>query len=216
MKVIFKDLKKGILKLKIENSEDLWYLNYIIEKGDFLKSFTFRKIKLGNDSERDAKIIKKPVVITIEVEKVEFSKYTNVLRVSGIIKEAPEDIPLGSHHTINIEENSEFVLEKKEILKYQLEKLNEAETKNNEKILICVHDRDEAIFAILKKYGYDIVLELKGNSQKKADVKTESNDFFKDIKENLEEYDKRYNLSSIVVASPGFWKDYIEKELKNS
>ncbi|MEM3373755.1 MAG: mRNA surveillance protein pelota [Candidatus Woesearchaeota archaeon] len=216
MKVIFKDLKKGILKLKIENSEDLWYLNYIIEKGDFLKSFTFRKIKLGNDSERDAKIIKKPVVITIEVEKVEFSKYTNVLRVSGIIKEAPEDIPLGSHHTINIEENSEFVLEKKEILKYQLEKLNEAETKNNEKILICVHDRDEAIFAILKKYGYDIVLELKGNSQKKADMKIDSKDFFKDIKENLEEYDKRYNLSSIVVASPGFWKDYIEKELKNS
>ncbi|MEM2131023.1 MAG: mRNA surveillance protein pelota [Candidatus Woesearchaeota archaeon] len=215
MKIIFKDLKKAILKLKIENLDDLWYLTYIIEKGDLLKSFTYRKVKLGNDSENQ-KVIKKPAIITIEVEKIEFSKYSNILRVSGIIKEAPEDIPIGSHHTINIEENSEFTLEKKEILKYQLEKLEEAENNNQEKILICVYEREEAIFALLKKYGFEILSEIKGNMPKKADVKIETKNFFSEIKEQLEQYNIKYNFSSIILASPNFWKEYLEKEIKNT
>ena len=211
MKLFIKDYKRNFLRAKIENLDDLWYLTYIIEKDDVLKAVTFRKIKLGKEDERNTKIIKKPAVISIKVEKVEFAKYSNILRVSGTITEAPEDIPLGSHHTINLEENSEFSLQKLQLLRYQKEKLEEASKDTPDKILICVHDREEACLAMLKKYGYEIITEIKGNAPKKADVKIESGDFFNLLKSTIVDYDERNNYSSIVIASPGFWKEYIQK-----
>jgi protein pelota len=213
MKILVKDLRKGFVKAKIENLDDLWYLTYVIEKEDTLKAFTFRKIKLGGGEDSDAKVIKKPAVISIKVEKVEFAKFSNVLRVSGIITEGPEDIPLGSHHTLNLEENTEFSLNKLNFLRYQIEKLEESAKESKEKILIIVHDREEAYFALLKKYGFELLSQIKGNVTKKGDVKAESSDFFETIKKTLEEYDKKYNFSGVVIASPGFWKEYMQKQI---
>jgi len=215
MKLIKKNYKKNFLKLRIETLDDLWYLTYIIEKGDVLKAHTYRKIKLGKEDERKTNVIKKPAVISIKVEKIEFSKYSNVLRVSGIISEGPEDIPLGSHHTINLEENSEFSLEKNHLLKYQIDKLEESAKDSAHKILICVHDREEAYFAVLKKYGYEIIGHIKGSVEKKADIKTESSDFFVQIKNTITDYDKRYNFTNIIIASPGFWREYIQRIMNN-
>jgi protein pelota len=211
MKIITKNYKKNFVKAKIENLDDLWYLTYIIEKGDLLRAKTLRKIKLGKEDERNKNIVKRPAHITINVEKLEFSKYSNVLRVNGVITQAPEDIPIGSHHTINLEEDTEFKLEKQSFLKYQIEKLEESQQEIKNKILIVVHDREEAYFALLKKYGFEILTNIKGTVQKKTDVKTESGDFFKLLKATIIEYDKRHNFSNIVIASPGFWREYIQK-----
>ncbi|MFH2020806.1 MAG: mRNA surveillance protein pelota [archaeon] len=215
MKLLVKDYKHMFIKAKVENIDDLWYLTYIIDKSDVLKSLTYRKIKLGGDEDRKSEVIKKPVVLAIDVEKLEFSKYSNVLRVSGTISEGTEDIPQGSHHTLTLEEGSEFSLQKKTLLNYQIEKIEESTKDTNQKILLCVHDREEAHFAVLKKYGYEILSELKGSVQKKADVKAESSDFFESIKKTIEEYDKRHGFSNIIIASPGFWKEYIQKLIKD-
>ncbi|MBT4857972.1 mRNA surveillance protein pelota [archaeon] len=215
MKIIKKDYKKGFIKLKIENLDDLWYTSYIIDKSDIIKAKTYRKIKLGEDTDRNKKVIKRAVYLAIEIEKFEFSKYTNVFRISGIIKGGPEDIPLGDHHTINLEEGSEFSLQKASFLKYQIDKIEESAKDTHSKILICVHDRDEAYFAMLKKYGFELISQIKGNVAKKADVKTESSDFYPQIKKVLEEYDAKYNFSNIIIASPGFWKEYIQKIMKD-
>ena len=211
MKLLNKNYKKNFVKGKIENLDDLWYLTYVVEKGDFLKAKTYRKIKLGKEEDRKVNVVKKPVHIKITVEKIEFSKYTNVLRVSGVIAEGPDDIPIGSHHTINLEEGTEFSLEKQSFLNYQIDKLEESSQEIKSKILLCVHDREEAYFAILKKYGYDMLTKIKGTVQKKADVKIESHDFFKQLLKTIVEYDKRYDFSNIVIASPGFWREYIQK-----
>jgi protein pelota len=133
--------------------------------------------------------------------------------VSGVITEAPEDIPLGSHHTLSLEENSEFSLTKMHFLKYQIQKLEESAQESKDKILVIVHDREEACFAMLKKYGFDMLSEIKGAVVKKGDVKSEAKDFFSEIKAMLVEYDTRYVFSSIIIASPGFWKDYMQKSI---
>jgi protein pelota len=213
MKFLQKDYKRSYVKLKIENLDDLWFLNYIIEKSDMLKALTYRKIKLGGELE-DKKIIKKPAFLGIEVEKVEFSKYSSNLRISGLVREGPEDIPFGSHHTISLEEGTEFSLEKKKFLKYQIDKLEESAKENKSKILVVVYDREEAYFAMLKKYGYELLGSIKGQVQKKVDKKTEVADFFQEIKKTIEEYDTRYNFSNIVLASPNFWREYMQKIMK--
>lgn len=214
MKIIHSDLKKGEIKVKIENLDDLWYLHQVIEKNDFVKGKTLRKIKIGQEEERKQSVVKKPVFLKIQAEKAEFSKTSNVLRVSGIVKEAPEDIPLGSYHSFNLEENSIITLIKEKWLKFQLDKLNEA-TKEVAKILVCVHDREEAYFALMKGYGYEVLSSIKGNVARKADAKQVESSFYREILKQLEEYDKRYSLDKIIIASPAFWKEDLMKELDN-
>jgi len=215
MKLIYSDFKKGEVKVKVENLDDLWYLNQIIEKNDFVKGKTLRKLKLGEENQRKQKIVKKPVFLLIQVEKVEFSKTSNILRISGLIKEAPEDVPLGSYHTFNIEENSIVTIIKQKWLKFQIDKIKEASKETASKILICVHDREEAYFALMKKYGYQLLTNIKGIVVKKADIKKIESTFYKEIIKQLEEYDQRYGLSKIIIASPAFWKEELIKELKD-
>jgi protein pelota len=215
MKLIQSDFKKNIVKVKIENLDDLWYLNQIIEKNDLVKGKTLRKIKIGTETQRKQKIAKKSVFIQIQTEKVEFSKTSNILRVAGTIKQAPEDIPLGTHHTFNIEENSIITIIKQKWLKFQIDKLKEASKDVSAKILICVHDREEAYFALMKKYGYQLLTNIKGNVTKKAEVKQVETNFYKEILKQLEEYNERYELSKIIIASPAFWKEELMKEIND-
>ena len=214
MKLISSDFKKPV-KLKIENLDDLWYLNQLIDTNDIVSGKTFRKIKIGKEGERKQTIVKKPVFLKIKVEKLEFSKHSNVLRISGTVTEAPEDIALGSYHTFNVEENTIIKIQKENWLHYQIEKIKEASAETKSKILVCVHDREEAYFALIKKYGFDILSSIKGNVTKKADLEKIESKFYKDIIKQLEEYDKRHGLNKIILASPAFWKEDLMKELNN-
>ena len=106
MKILYKNLKKGEVRVKVENPEDLWYLSNIIDPGDLIRGHTLRKIKIGGEEQRKTRTQKRRVLITIKTEKVEFHQYANMLRVLGVIVEAPDDVHKGSHHTFNLEENS--------------------------------------------------------------------------------------------------------------
>jgi protein pelota len=215
MKLLHSDFKKGQVKIKTENLDDLWYLNQVIETNDLVQGKTLRKIKIGQEDQRKQKTVKKSVFLTLQVDKVEFSKTSNILRISGTIKEGPEDIPLGSYHTFNIEENSTVKIIKQNWLKFQIDKLREASKQTKSKILICVHDREDAYFALMKKYGYELLSNIKGTVQKKADTEKVDSTFYKDIIKQLLEYDKRYGLSKIILASPAFWKEELTKEISD-
>ncbi|MBI2660929.1 hypothetical protein HYX09_01535 [Candidatus Woesearchaeota archaeon] len=105
MKIIHSDFRKGEVKVKIDNLDDLWYLSCIIEPGDYVKGRTLRKIKIERGDDKSSDSVKKPVFMKIKAEKIDFGSDSS-LRVTGIITEAPEDIPLGSHHSFALEENS--------------------------------------------------------------------------------------------------------------
>ena len=73
--------QKNEAKVLVENLDDLWCLSNIIDTGDSVEGRTFRKIKAsgGGEDERAKAAVKKPVFLRILVEKVEFSRYSNVL-----------------------------------------------------------------------------------------------------------------------------------------
>lgn len=212
MKILGKDIKHGWVKIKIDCLDDLWYLSAIIEEGDTLSGCTERKIKLGSGEKESTR---KTVFMVIFVEKVEFHKYANILRVSGKIREAPEEVPRGSYHTFNVEVDSVIAVTKQHWLKYQLEKLKEAEQTKSANILICIVDRDEAHFALLKKYGYEYLLGMQGDVQKKASPEKIKSTFYVDVVKQVEDYDTRFQLDKIILASPGFWKEYLQEQIKN-
>ena len=195
MKLLYSNLKRGEVKVLTQNLDDLWYLSTITEPNDIVQGKTLRKIKAGSSEERAKEATKKPVFIKIQVEKVEFSKHTDVLRVSGVIKEAPEEVPLGEHHTFNVDENTAITIIKGQWLKYQLDKLKEACAEKKSSLLICVHDREEAYFALFKKYGYEILTHIQGEVQKKREENIKKENFYLTIINKLKEYVDRYKIN---------------------
>ncbi len=216
MKIIHKDIKKGILKLRIQNLADLWYLSHIIDAGDLVSSRTQRKIKSEREGDRNIKTFTKIVFLKIRAEKMEFHKYSDKLRVSGKIVEGPEDVARGSYHTLTLEPTVVITIEKERWLKFQLDRLSEAAKQKAASILICLMDRERAIFAHLKTYGFDVLSEIKGNVQKKdSPEKVKSGSFYQEIISKLKDYDSRHDYSKIIVASPAFWKEYFTRQLEN-
>ena len=214
MKQIYFNLKKGELKLKVENMDDLWCLSHIIEPGDLVKGRTIRKIKIGETNQRKVNIIKKTIFIEIRVETIEFHEYSSVLRVSGVITQGPEDITKGSYHTFNLEQGSIITIIKEKWLSFQIEKIKQASVETK-KILICILDRDDACFGLLKKQGFSLLSEIKGDVEKKADLKTRTGNFYNDIINKLFDYVKRYKIENIILASPAFWKEDLMKNIKH-
>jgi protein pelota len=213
MKIL--DFHKNDATVVIENMDDLWTLSNIVDPGDVVQGKTFRKIKIGGEDERSQKIVKKPVFLSIQLEKVEFHKYSDVLRLSGKVTEGKEEIPKGSYHTFNVEEGTKLAISKPEWLKYQKQRLDESAKEQKPDTLICVFDREEAYIALMKKYGYDILAELKGDVAKKADIKQSPKNFYEEIIKNLQEYSARHKIKHIILASPAFWKEELMKNLKD-
>lgn len=209
MKILTQNFKKGIVKLKVTDPEDLWYLSHLIDPGDLIKGKTTRKIKLGEGE--NIKTAKKTITLKVEAEKVELSE-ENSLRINGRVKEGPEDVPNNSYHTITLEEGSDFTLEKVQWLSYQKKKLEEAaQTKHN--YLLCLFDREEAIIALTKPKGYQVLVKLQGEAQKKQkEVKIMKN-FQDEIIKALETYSARNSPQQVILASPAFYKEDLLKKI---
>jgi len=213
MKIIYSNLRAGEVKLRVENQDDIWILSQIIDTDDLVKSRTLRKIKKSSSDERVQNVTKKPVTLVLKVEKVEFSN--TLLKILGIIVEEHEDIPKGSHHSFNVDENSVLMIIKKKWLKFQLDKLNDACKPSKSRILICVMDREEAIFALLKGYNYDILMHLKGKVAKKDSDEKVQDTFYEEIIVQMQEYVQRYGVEHIILASPSFFKEDLVEEIKD-
>jgi protein pelota len=211
MKIVSKDLKKGTVKLTVENLDDLWYLSHIIDPDDLVKAKTERKIKIGDGStDRNVKVVRKTVFLELKVEKTELSES---LRILGTITQGPDDISFGSHHSFDIGENDTLEIKKEKWLKFQLEKLDEAVKDKGSKVLIIVFDREEAYFGMIRKDGFKFLTHIKGNVQKKDNNDENISNFYTYILKTTDEYDKIYGFNKIIASSPAFWKDELVKNL---
>ncbi|HLD41562.1 MAG TPA: hypothetical protein VJB06_00865, partial [archaeon] len=210
MDIISKDFRKGFAKIRVTDPDDLWYLSHLIDPGDFVTGKTTRKIKIGTGD--NAAVTKKTLTLTIEAETVELAEHS--LRINGKIREGPEDVPQGSYHAISLELGSEFTLEKVQWLEYQKKKLKEA-GEQKYSYLICLFDREEVLFALTKKFGYESLAKIQGEVPKKTKTVEVKTDFQEEIIKALETYEGRYKPERIILASPAFYKEDLFKKMKN-
>src|SRR5204862_287932 len=92
--------------------------------------------------------------------------------------------------------------------------IDEATKQDDRSILIVAFDREEAIFALLKNQGYEVLLELKGDVAKK-DFEEKKGNFYQEILKQIQDYDSKYQFNNIIIASPAFWKEYLMKEISD-
>jgi protein pelota len=205
MEIIKFNIKKGFVFLKINVNDDLWYLESIIEPRDFIKSRSLRSLFVEREG-RKIKAEKKPMLLKIEVEKIEYNKFVNQLRLNGKIVEGPEDVQLGSYHTIEVKLGTKLTIYKKEWKRYQIDKLRKAQVRVSD-VLLSVVDSNQATFGLLKRTGVEIISELRNPHSIQEEDKLP--EFYKKIASEINRLSG--NVVSIVLAGPGFTKEHVQK-----
>ncbi|MBI4140298.1 mRNA surveillance protein pelota [Candidatus Woesearchaeota archaeon] len=211
MKIIHSNLKHGIVKVKIENTEDLWYLSTIITQNDKVKGTTVRKIKTG--TEEKSASYKTTITLIISVENTQYEPSSQTLRITGTVTDGPEEVQRGSHHTLSAEINDVITIEKERWMEFQLKKLKEASEIKQPNIIICIFDREEAFLAQMTRQGYKLLGHIKGDVAKKHSEHKPTGNFYQTIIQKIKEYDQRLQLDHIILASPSFWKEELLKTL---
>lgn len=197
MRILARKLKKGFLKVCIDNLDDLWILNQIIERGDLISGKTKRKIEESKEV--------KPIFLKIMVEKIDFR--IKVLRLLGRIVEAPEEVGLGLYHSFILKPGSEIAIEKERWKEYQLRRIRDAvEASKRPRALICVFEPGQADFAIARGYGLSFVGSfsrgLPGKDAKDFDLRKQ--EFFIELAKRIEEISKRGKIERIILGAVSF------------
>ncbi|HEX54969.1 MAG: mRNA surveillance protein pelota [Candidatus Altiarchaeales archaeon] len=213
MKILSRSIRRGIMRLRVENLDDLWYLSNIIHKNDLIRTRTERRIRAKDDttSKKSERIW---VNISLRVKKLEFKSDYSLLRISGIIENAPEEVALGSHHTLNIGINSSLTIIKDRWSKFDLEYLRESEKASlRPKILIVVVDFGEATIGLVRESRIDY-FEISKHIGGKYDTEGRERrriEFYHDVCKLISEILKRENISIIILAGAGFEKNNLHK-----
>ena len=201
---------KEAITLVPESLDDLWHLTYVLEPGDLVAGDTHRRIQRADDQMRDTGGEREHMHVTLDVEDVEFHKFANRLRVSGVIENCSREDQLGLHHTLNIEERKEI-----EVTKHwkadQLDRLNEAvEATDQPEVAIVTVEEGEAYIHTVAQYGVDEYASFRGTTGK-GEYANPREMLFEEITSALGHLD----VDAIILAGPGFTKqdalDYVEE-----
>ncbi|MCX8172234.1 MAG: mRNA surveillance protein Pelota, partial [Archaeoglobaceae archaeon] len=141
MQIVEENLKdnEGEIKLIPENLDDLWHLKFTTEKGDLVFSLTKRASHSEDKLRSDKELV--TVRIGLEVEKVEFHKFANRLRVAGKIVAGIEE---SGYHTLNIVVGKELSILKK-WKEEQLKRIRKAvESSKKPEVVVLTIEEGEA------------------------------------------------------------------------
>ena len=218
MKIAEINLKKGFAKVIPESFDDLWHLYNIIYKGDEVFARTTREIKPDGKYARPRRGQRIPVVLGVRVEKVAWEKLLGRLRIHGIICEAPETVPKGAHHTLNVVLNRPLTIAKgKQWARHHVERLRRAKKTSEKPIIIIAVDDEGYAIATTKQYGVDVKAEERVKLPGKLEAEKRSaaiSEYFEMVLTSLRQVWME-TRSPIAIIGVGFMKKRFARFLKN-
>ncbi len=207
MKIIELNKKEKTIKFVAERLEDLWTIKTITCEGDVISGTTYRRQK---DDETTTSI-RKPVFISVDIEKFDYSDQHNTLRYTGkIVFSKPKELaPLGDYHTIEVELNNLYTLKKKQLFLHEIELLKRKT--NDVSVLLIALDLEKAHLFNIKSIGFSEIAVIDSNlSGKRYKSDTKKEDYFKEIYETI----ININNNQIIVAGPGHTKSQLGEYIK--
>ncbi|GGN15789.1 mRNA surveillance protein pelota [Halarchaeum nitratireducens] len=199
------------LTLVPESLDDLWHLAYVLEPGDRVSGDTTRRIQRADDQMRDTGGEREPMWIALDVEDVEFHKFANRLRVSGVIADCSREDQLGLHHTLNVEAFDEITVTKL-WQPDQIERVEEAvEAADQPDVAIATIEEGEAYVHTVQQYGVEESGSFTGTTGK-GEYARGREELFAELGRALE----RMDPDAVILAGPGFTKqdalDYFDEQ----
>uniref|UniRef100_A0A1I7TT25 Protein pelota homolog n=1 Tax=Caenorhabditis tropicalis TaxID=1561998 RepID=A0A1I7TT25_9PELO len=113
----------GFVVLMAEEAEDMWHIYNLIRVGDVIKASTIRKV-VSETSTGTTSSQRVHTMLTISVETIDFDPGAQELHLKGRNIEENDIVKLGAYHTIDIEPNRKFTLQKTEWDSIDIERLN--------------------------------------------------------------------------------------------
>ena len=217
LKILKLDLKKGFAKVVPETFDDLWHLYNVIYKDDEVHAYTTREVKPNEKYARPGRGERVSVFLGVKVEKIAWDKILGRLRVHGTICEAPEIVPAGAHHTLNIALNTPVTIVKREWSKHQIERLKRA-SKTSEKPIIIVSIDDEGYaLATTAQYGVEVKVEESTKLPGKRESEKRSAAVKEYFRKTLNSLRQIWTMTRhpIVIIGVGFVKNDFAKFLEN-
>jgi len=211
MRILKIDKKENFLQLVPEVIDDLWHLERIIEKHDLVSGTTDRKIKPKSEGAKPERIV---LFVTLDVESVEFHRFSGKLRVSGKIVEGKpaEFMEFGAQQSLELELGKEVKIKKQRLLQYQIDRLKKAEAGTKKgKILLLVMDDEQANFALLKEFELEETTTIRSHKSGKSFKAEETTPkYFSELLEKI----LSMKPEIAIVAGPGFAKENFQRFLQ--
>ncbi len=207
MKVLDRDLKRGVVRVRVEDEDDLWILKTVVRNGDVVISYTMRDVKVDGEGKR-----RLPMRLAVQVKNMYFQAFSSRLRVHGVIVDGPEEYGLkGSHHTFNIDVGCEVEIIKRSWTSAELKRL-ERNTSRRLNALLVAFDLDEISIAILYDQGIKYLIDksLPSLNKNSGDLDLLTDEVTELIIRAL----NTTNSNAIVIASPAFMKDLVTTKLR--
>jgi len=203
VKVVFRDMKTGEVKLRVETEDDLWHLYNIVRPGDLVFALTQRREEKASDKIRAERGEKKTMRLGIRVEKVEFHEFTDRLRILGVIEQGPQDI--GKHHTLNITVGSELSIIKERWGRGELSRINDAEKSTERPLMtfLTMEDNEAEIF-VLREYGMKRIATVSFSGLGKQYGSSKKEEYFNEVRKALRD---SYKDGVLMIVGPGFTKE---------
>jgi len=204
MRVLHRDPRSGEIKLRVENPDDLWHLHNLVVPGDRVRASTYRREESKTDKVRPERAEKVRVTLTLQVEKVEFHKFSNRLRIHGTIVDG---IDAGAYHTLNIEEGTDLSIIKN-WKNDQLERIREAQiAARRPRVIIATIEEGEASIGVVRQFGVEESSSLRQSLGKGEGNRR--NEFFGELAAQLKWAAEK--VEAVILAGPGFTKeDFLE------
>ena len=210
MRVLYQNRKTLEIKLKVQNLNDLWHLYNLVAPGDLIRAFTYRRAEDKSDKLRPERLEKKPMTLGIRVDHLEFTEFSDRVRIQGRIEEGPQDI--SAHHSLQIglEDDLTIIKDWKD---RDLERIREAVEKTDQpKVTFLSMDEEEALLAQLVDYGVQEVARIQSHRPGKDHPQEETESTYHGevlAKLKLIELGEK-----LLVLGPGFAKDNFLKFLR--
>lgn len=216
MQIIADNTRNGELVILVEHLDDLWVLYNTIQPGDRIKGRTVRRVVLreGDTGER------RPMTLTINVQKIEFHEFSNALRVLGTILEGPDDfVAIGQHHTFSLEPATKVHLYKDQWLRSDIERIRKSlEQQAKFMVLMIAIESGLANLALLSNYSLTPLTEVNenipGKRFEKQYQKEALNEFYAHISQIVLENLKKFNIQVVIICGPGFTKEHYSEFLR--
>jgi protein pelota len=132
-----------------------------------------------------------------------------MLRFTGIIESGPEDlIPLGSHHTINMQVNNSLRIQKK-WNKWSLDRLTQAvnASKRANEIIVAIEDNNTEL-GLIKQYGIEYVGPIIGDISGKQNIDKNRQEKIKQYYEDITKIiNQHMPINKLIIIGPGFTKN---------
>ncbi|OQO14253.1 hypothetical protein B0A48_01129 [Cryoendolithus antarcticus] len=216
---IEKKTGEGRCTMSPEEPEDMWHAYNLIREGDTLRATAVRKVATeslsGSTSTHRVR-----TTLTITVTKLDFDSHASQLHVSGRVSEENKHVKLGSFHTLDLELNREFTLEKaggwdSVALDTLKESINEDAKAQMWAVLL-----NEGLANICLVTSHQTILrqQIETNMPKKrpgsTDHDTKLKKFYQRVYDSLLRQIDLADPKPILLASPGFTASEFQKFFK--